>query len=85
MEYHGKLYGKVGRRQIPLTLTSEDVDRLEKERDAFKAELENIANASMRKWEMNNDDFLSEFQAWAQNRARHALSKANDQIQTRHD
>lgn len=28
MEYHGKLYGKVGRRQIPLTLTSDDVDRM---------------------------------------------------------
>ncbi len=36
MEYHGKLYGKVGRRQIPLTFTSEDVDRLEKERDEAK-------------------------------------------------
>lgn len=29
MEYTGKLYGKIGRRHIPLTLTSEDVDRLE--------------------------------------------------------
>ena len=28
MEYTGKLYGKIGRRYIPLTLTSEDVDRL---------------------------------------------------------
>ena len=29
MEYAGKLYGKIGRRYIPLTLTSDDVDRLE--------------------------------------------------------
>lgn len=29
MNYIGKLYGKVGRRQIPLMLTSEDVDRME--------------------------------------------------------
>ncbi len=29
MEYHGKLYGKMGRRLIPLTLTSEDVDRMQ--------------------------------------------------------
>ena len=50
---------------------------LKKERDAYKSELENIATASMKKWEMNSDDFLSEFQAWAQNRARHAISKAN--------
>jgi hypothetical protein len=26
MEYHGKLYGKIGRRFIPLSLTSEEVD-----------------------------------------------------------
>lgn len=26
MEYTGKLYGKIGRRTIPLSLTSEDVD-----------------------------------------------------------
>lgn len=26
MEYHGKLYGKIGRKSIPLTLTSADVD-----------------------------------------------------------
>jgi hypothetical protein len=34
MEYTGKLYGKIGRRMIPLTLTSEDVDELERQRDA---------------------------------------------------
>ena len=28
MEYTGKLYGKVGRRTIPLTMTTEDVDKL---------------------------------------------------------
>ena len=43
----------------------------------MKSELENIASASMAKWEMNSDDFLSEFQAWSQNRARHAIAKAN--------
>jgi hypothetical protein len=30
MEYTGKLYGKIGRRMIPLTLTSEDVDRMDR-------------------------------------------------------
>jgi regulator of replication initiation timing len=30
MEYTGKLYGKIGRRLIPLTLTSEDVDRMDR-------------------------------------------------------
>ena len=28
MEYTGKLYGKIGRRLIPLTMTSEEVDAL---------------------------------------------------------
>jgi hypothetical protein len=39
MEYTGKLYGKIGRRQIPLTLTSEDVDKLERQNKALKYEL----------------------------------------------
>jgi hypothetical protein len=30
MEYTGKLYGKIGRRMIPLVLTSEDVDRMDR-------------------------------------------------------
>ena len=34
MEYTGKLYGKIGRRMIPLTLTSEDVDKMERQKDA---------------------------------------------------
>ena len=33
MEYHGKLYGKIGRRIIPLSLTSDDVDELERQQD----------------------------------------------------
>jgi hypothetical protein len=37
MNYIGKLYGKMGRRTIPLVLTSEDVDRIEKERDNLAA------------------------------------------------
>lgn len=28
MQYRGKLYGKIGRRQIPLAMTSDDVDKL---------------------------------------------------------
>jgi hypothetical protein len=31
MNYHGPLFGKLGRRHIPLKMTSEDVDRLERE------------------------------------------------------
>lgn len=53
------------------------VSELEGQRDAFKAELENIANASPSKWEMTPMDFQSEFLPWAQNRARRALSSAN--------
>lgn len=33
MKYAGKLYGKIGRKYIPLKLTSDDVDTLERERD----------------------------------------------------
>jgi len=29
MQYEGKLYGKIGRKVIPLKLTSDDVDRME--------------------------------------------------------
>jgi hypothetical protein len=39
MEYTGKLYGKIGRRIIPLTLTSEDVDKLEKENREMKGRI----------------------------------------------
>jgi hypothetical protein len=31
MEYTGKLYGKIGRRMIPLSLTSEEVDEAMKQ------------------------------------------------------
>ena len=31
MNYSGKLYGKVGKTYIPLVLTSEDVDKMERE------------------------------------------------------
>lgn len=31
MTYSGKLYGKIGRRTIPLVLTSEDVDAMQRE------------------------------------------------------
>ena len=33
MNYYGPLYGKVGRRQIPLSMTSADVDRIERQLD----------------------------------------------------
>jgi hypothetical protein len=43
MNYTGKLYGKGhGRTYFPLVLTSEDVDRIEKERDEMKEALEYI-------------------------------------------
>ena len=32
MQYHGKLYGKIGRKLIPLKLTSDDVDELERDK-----------------------------------------------------
>lgn len=53
------------------------VGKLERERDAYKSELENIAKASPKKWEMAPDEFTTEFRWWAQNRAGHAISSAN--------
>lgn len=46
-------------------------------RKACEDELRNIEKASPDLWEMEPDDFKDEFRWWAQNRARHAISKAN--------
>jgi hypothetical protein len=45
--------------------------RLERERDEARQELENIAKANPREW----GDMSDQFQAWAQNRARAAITK----------
>ena len=39
MKYVGKLYGKIGRKHIPMLLTSDDVDRIEMERDEARKQL----------------------------------------------
>ena len=44
MEYHGKLYGKMGRRMIPLTLTSENVDRMQLAIQDHEREIEELRN-----------------------------------------
>ena len=51
MDYTGKLYGKIGRRYIPLKLTSDDVDLLERQ----NKEAEGLRNAVR--------EFVREFQA----------------------
>jgi len=56
MQYHGKLYGKIGRHQIPLKLTSEDVDRLEAENAKLReilGRLQNCASALLG-WHSDN-------------------------------
>ena len=42
MEYHGKLYGKKGRYQIPLTMTTDDVHAIEAENVRLKESLGHI-------------------------------------------
>jgi hypothetical protein len=42
MTYEGPLYGKLGRRYIPLRLTSLDVDRMEKELEFKNREIEHL-------------------------------------------
>lgn len=42
MKYTGKLYGKVGRKTIPLMLTSSDVDTLEAKHEAAMNALKSI-------------------------------------------
>lgn len=44
MKYTGKLYGKMGRKYIPLILTSEDVDAMERD----KARLDWLADPDNR-------------------------------------
>lgn len=39
----------------------------------YQSELQNIANASPKRWEMPLDEFRENFQHWAQSRAHHAL------------
>lgn len=52
------------------------VVKLERERDAYRAELQNIANARPSEW----GEMADQFQSWAQNRARSTLNSANKQI-----
>jgi len=47
--YTGKLWGKVGRRTIPLKMTSEDVDSLERERDEVLKLLKTVHEWFMQK------------------------------------
>ena len=42
MQYRGKLYGKIGRRQIPLTMTSDDVDAMEAHLKRITQSLQNV-------------------------------------------
>jgi hypothetical protein len=44
MKCHGKLYGKFGEEYVPLIMTSEDVDRIEQERNDFLEALIAISN-----------------------------------------
>jgi len=39
MKYEGRLYGKLGRRYIPLSLTSFDIDEMEYENEVMKEHL----------------------------------------------
>jgi hypothetical protein len=53
MNYTGKLYGKGhGRTYFPLVLTSEDVDRMEKEHAAMKAALQEMIRRSYNETEL---------------------------------
>ena len=45
MKYEGPLYGKIGRRFVPLTMTSQQVDALQAERDQLSRELSSLLAA----------------------------------------
>lgn len=45
MKYAGPLYGKIGRRFVPLTMTSQQVDALESERDQLSRDLSSLLAA----------------------------------------
>lgn len=68
MNYTGKLYGKGhGRTYFPLVLTSEDVDRMEKEHAEMKAALEYIAHSGLSARHLADH-------------AREVLDRQNDQV-----
>lgn len=72
MEYSGKLYGKIGRRYVPLKQTSEDVDKLERDNADLLEALETLVNMPD---DRNLCDFSqSELQAWE--KAVAAINKA---------
>jgi len=45
MKYEGPLYGKIGRRFVPLTMTSQQVDALQAERDQLSRDLSSLLAA----------------------------------------
>lgn len=45
MKYEGPLYGKIGRRFVPLTMTSQQVDALQSERDQLSRDLSSLLAA----------------------------------------
>lgn len=45
MKYEGPLYGKIGRRFVPLTMTSQQVDALQAERDQISRDLSSLLAA----------------------------------------
>jgi cell division protein FtsB len=51
MEYNGKLYGKVGNKYFDTSKTSEDFDKLEKEKAELQAENERLKAELQAEWE----------------------------------
>ncbi len=51
MEYNGKLYGKVGNKYFDTSKTSEDFDKLEKEKAELQAENERLKAELQSEWE----------------------------------
>lgn len=54
MKYGGKLYGRMGRRYIPLVATSQDVDRLTEEVAMYKGMLQRV-----QQWGMIEGPFIN--------------------------
>lgn len=71
MTYTGNLFGKIGRKFIPLKLTAEDVDRMQAERDRLRTssvrpfgEVTITRNGYIEKIEAERDQWKAEAERW---------------------
>lgn len=84
MEYHGKLYGKIGNKYFDTSKTSDDYDNLEKQNKSLLDEIDLVNNING-KLNDNNIKLLDEierlkFDLKAADSVNEGFNKANEEI-----